>query len=98
MLGDWAAIVLAAGRGTRMRSRLPKMLHPVAGKPMVLHVLDAVRETGIARTVAIAGFEAERVAAAVQGRAEVAVQDPPLGTGHAVLQARAALEGDARQL
>jgi bifunctional UDP-N-acetylglucosamine pyrophosphorylase/glucosamine-1-phosphate N-acetyltransferase len=87
-----AAIILAAGKGTRMKSRLPKVLHPLAGRPMVLHVLDAARRAKFARAVVVIGPGMEAVAKAV-APAETAIQSEQLGTGHAVLQAKAALKG-----
>lgn len=87
-----AAVVLAAGMGTRMKSALPKVLHPVAGRPMVLHVLDRLAEAGVSRTVVVVPPGASAVGETVRP-AETAVQDPPLGTGHAVLAARDHLEG-----
>ena len=91
-----AAIVLAAGKGTRMKSDLHKVLHPVAGRPMLLHLLAAVGELAPARTVAVVGAGREQVERAVAPLgAEVAVQAEQLGTGHAVMQAREALAGFA---
>ena len=84
----WVAVVLAAGRGTRMRSRLPKVLHPVAGRTMVRHVCDAVRAAGCARIVVVTASEDDEVARAVRAsipEASIAVQGEPLGTGHAAL-------------
>lgn len=99
-LDGWLAIVLAAGRGTRMRSRLPKVLHPVAGRPMMLHVCDTVRAAGIERIVVVTadadGEVAEVVRSQVPG-ALVAPQGEPLGTGHAALAARVAA-GEAAHL
>lgn len=86
-----AAVVLAAGKGTRMKSALPKVLHPLAGRPMVHHVLGTARAAGAARCVVVLAKGMDAVAAAV-APAEVAIQDPPLGTGHAVLAARAQLQ------
>ena len=88
-----AAVILAAGRGTRMKSGLHKVLHPLAGRPMLLHLLASVEALGMSRTVVVAGALREQVAAAVGDRAMVVVQDPQLGTGHAVQQAEAALGG-----
>lgn len=79
-----AAIVLAAGLGTRMRSRIPKVLHPLAGRPMLHHVLDALAETGIARPVIVVGHGAEAVEQAVASRALTARQEPQRGTADAV--------------
>jgi bifunctional UDP-N-acetylglucosamine pyrophosphorylase/glucosamine-1-phosphate N-acetyltransferase len=81
------AIVLAAGQGKRMKSKLYKVLHPVCGKPMVGHVLDIVRDAACERTVVIVGHGAETMQAYVGERAECVLQAEQLGTGHAVRQA-----------
>src|SRR4051812_7740830 len=81
------AVVLAAGQGTRMRSRLPKVLHPLAGQPMVAHVLAAAAASGARDVVLVVGHGAEQVRAALGDRVRYAVQAEQLGTGHAVLQA-----------
>ena len=89
-----AAVILAAGKGTRMKSDLHKVLHPIAGRPMLLHLLDAVEALGPSRKVVVAGSLKEQVEAAVAPLgAEVVVQDPQHGTAHAVRQAEAALAG-----
>jgi bifunctional UDP-N-acetylglucosamine pyrophosphorylase/glucosamine-1-phosphate N-acetyltransferase len=89
-----AAIVLAAGKGTRMKSDLHKVLHPVAGRPMLLHLLDTVDRLQPATKVVVVGSRREQVEAALAGaEARAVTQEPQLGTAHAVLQARAALEG-----
>ncbi len=89
-----AAIILAAGQGTRMKSSLHKVLHPIAHKPMVLHLLDSLAALAPERSVIVVGKAREQVEAAVAGRnIAVAVQSPQLGTGHAVQQAEAALAG-----
>src|SRR6185436_17479219 len=87
-----AAIVLAAGKGTRMKSALPKVLHPLAGLPMVHHVLAAVGAAGADRRIVVLAPDMTEVAKAV-APVEVAIQDAPLGTGHAVLAARNLLKG-----
>ena len=79
-----AAIVLAAGQGTRMRSRLPKVLHPLAGRSLVDHVLDALGDAGIASIVVVTGHGADAVEAAVAPRAATARQEPQRGTADAV--------------
>ncbi len=89
-LDGWVAVVLAAGRGTRMRSSLPKVLHPVAGRPMVRLVVDTLREAGFRDTIVVTSAPDDPVAAALDGQARIAVQREPLGTGHAALAARAA--------
>lgn len=89
-----ALVVLAAGMGTRMNSDLPKVLHPLAGAPLLHHALTSGAALDPARTVVVAGHGADLVTRAAQDWNEaitVVVQDPPLGTGHAVDQARAAL-------
>ncbi|MBL0767404.1 bifunctional UDP-N-acetylglucosamine diphosphorylase/glucosamine-1-phosphate N-acetyltransferase GlmU [Sphingopyxis sp. DHUNG17] len=88
-----AAIILAAGKGTRMKSDLHKVLHPIAGRPMLMHLMDSVDALAPAKKVVIVGDRAEQLEAALAGSAELAVQEPQLGTGHAVQQAEAALAG-----
>ena len=88
-----AAIVLAAGKGTRMKSSLHKVLHPIAGRPMLEHLLASVDQLRPERTVIVAGHGREQIAAECGHRATIMVQEPQLGTGHAVQQAEAALEG-----
>jgi bifunctional UDP-N-acetylglucosamine pyrophosphorylase/glucosamine-1-phosphate N-acetyltransferase len=83
-LTDPAAIVLAAGQGTRMRSRVPKVLHPLAGRSLIDHVLDTLAEAGIARPVVVTGHGADAVEAAVAARAITARQEPQRGTADAV--------------
>jgi bifunctional UDP-N-acetylglucosamine pyrophosphorylase/glucosamine-1-phosphate N-acetyltransferase len=94
-----AAVILAAGMGKRMHSDLPKVLHAVGERPMVLHVIDAVSSIGASPIVVITGYQAERVEA-VCADADVlfARQEQQLGTGHAVMQAAAALSGHARTI
>jgi len=87
-----AVVVLGAGLGTRMKSALPKVLHPVAGRPMVAHVLAAAATLRPERTVVVAGPGMPELAAAV-APVPVAIQERPLGTAHAVLAAREALAG-----
>ena len=93
-----AAVILAAGQGTRMKSPTPKVLHTVGGRALVDHAIDAAQGAGCERIVVVIGKDAAAVRAHVAARlgAEaVAVQDPPLGTGHAVLAAKEALSGFA---
>ena len=90
-----AVVILAAGKGTRMKSSLHKVLHPVAGRPMVEHLLASVAKLAPGRQVVIVGSEREQVERQMADRAALAVQEPQLGTGHAVLQAREALAGFA---
>ncbi|MFA4938614.1 bifunctional UDP-N-acetylglucosamine diphosphorylase/glucosamine-1-phosphate N-acetyltransferase GlmU [Brevundimonas sp.] len=91
-----AAIILAAGQGTRMKSPLPKVLHPVAHRAMLDHAIDAAEGLGCERIVVVVGTHSPEVRAHVVkrlGEAAIAVQDPPLGTGHAVRAAEQALAG-----
>ena len=88
-----AVVILAAGSGTRMNSDRHKVLHPIAGRPMLLHLLAAVEALDPARVVVVVGARREQVAAAVAGRAQIAVQAEQRGTAHAVLAAREALAG-----
>ncbi len=89
----FAAIVLAAGQGTRMKSRLPKVMHRLANRPMILHVLAALEPLGPQRVVVVVAPGMEEVAKAVAPQALTAIQSPALGTGHAVASAREALKG-----
>jgi bifunctional UDP-N-acetylglucosamine pyrophosphorylase/glucosamine-1-phosphate N-acetyltransferase len=89
-----AAIILAAGKGTRMKSALHKVLHPLAGRPMLGHLTDAVEALGAERTVIVAGAGREQIEAfAAPLGLSVAIQAKQLGTAHAVLQAESALAG-----
>ena len=88
---DTVAIILAAGKGTRMKSALPKVLHKVGGKPMLEHVLNAATEAGADKKVVIIGHGAELVKEIFADQT-FAIQEPQLGTGHAVMQAETALQ------
>jgi bifunctional UDP-N-acetylglucosamine pyrophosphorylase/glucosamine-1-phosphate N-acetyltransferase len=91
---DFAVVILAAGQGTRMRSHTHKVLHPIASRPLLLHLLDRVDGIGAKRRVVVVGKGRDQVEVALNGRdVSVAHQAEQKGTGHAVLQARAALEG-----
>src|SRR5271166_5255626 len=79
----FAAIILAAGSGTRMKSAIPKVMHPLAGQPMITHLLAALRPLRPAATVIVIGPRMDEVARIVDP-AESVVQDPALGTGDAV--------------
>jgi bifunctional UDP-N-acetylglucosamine pyrophosphorylase/glucosamine-1-phosphate N-acetyltransferase len=97
-------VVMAAGKGTRMKSRLPKVLHRLAGKPLLSHVMSTVDALGARSVVVITGSGAQEVEAAVatwpgQGAAPIFVrQEPQLGTGHAVQQAAPKLPDDGTAL
>jgi bifunctional UDP-N-acetylglucosamine pyrophosphorylase / glucosamine-1-phosphate N-acetyltransferase len=90
-----AAVVLAAGMGTRMKSDLPKVLFPVLGRPMIEFVLGALDAAGITRTIVVVGYRADDVRQTLAGRSnlEFALQTERLGTGHAVKMAQPLLAG-----
>src|SRR5512137_87639 len=85
-------VILAAGQGTRMKSDKPKVLHQIAGKPMVQYALEAAAAIGSRRPIVVIGHGAEQVQAAIGDRADTVLQVPQLGTGHALLQARAKID------
>ncbi len=87
------ALVLAAGKGVRMKSDLPKVLHQLAGKPLVMHVLENLKAAGIADIIAVVGYRGEMVQETVDTFATIVWQKEQLGTGHAVMQAENALKG-----
>lgn len=89
------AVILAAGKGTRMKSRLPKVLHRVCGRPMLAHVFQACRDAGCDRLIAVVGYGADQVRAAFPNADDVTwvEQTEQLGTGHAVMVCADALEG-----
>jgi bifunctional UDP-N-acetylglucosamine pyrophosphorylase/glucosamine-1-phosphate N-acetyltransferase len=88
----FTAIILAAGSGTRMKSGMPKVMHPIAGRPMIAYPLEALRPLSPAATFVVIGPRMGSVAEFV-APAETVVQDPPLGTGDAVRTAMRALDG-----
>lgn len=92
-------VIMAAGKGTRMKSALPKVLHRLAGRSLLQHVLDTAARLGADRIVTITGHGAERVEASVDAQGLVFVrQEPQLGTGHAVLQAVPQLHAEGMTL
>src|SRR5512139_2191243 len=86
------AVLLAAGQGTRMKSDLPKVLHPLCGKPMLWHVLEALRSAATEKPVVIVGHGAEAVQNYLGDSADCVLQEPQLGTGHAAMQAEPLLK------
>jgi len=95
-MSERAAVILAAGQGTRMKSPIPKVLHKVGGRALIDHAIDAAEGAGCTRIVVVINNASPAVAAHVTARlgaGTTAVQDPPLGTGHAVLAAKAVLTG-----
>lgn len=94
-MSDVTAILLAAGHGTRMKSDLIKIMHPIAGKPMIGHAVDNVRRAGLDDIVVVVGYQQEKIRAYLGDQVTYAVQGEQLGTGHAVLEAEEQI--DARQ-
>lgn len=92
---DIATIILAAGKGTRMNSNLVKVLHPLAGKPILWYTLNQATQVGNQKPALIIGYQAEKVQEAFGDAPEYIYQTKQLGTGHAVLQARDHLQGKA---
>ncbi|MBI2867136.1 MAG: bifunctional UDP-N-acetylglucosamine diphosphorylase/glucosamine-1-phosphate N-acetyltransferase GlmU [Chloroflexi bacterium] len=88
----WAAVVLAAGKGLRMRSQTPKVLHQVCGQPMALYPVQAARDAGIRRVAAVVGHGTEAVRATLGSAVDYVEQRQQRGTGHALLQARRLLQ------
>ena len=93
-MSDLVTVILAAGKGTRMKSKLPKVLHKAGGKSMVQHVLDAARSAGAKRNIVVTGFGGEMVREALGNQAEFVEQKEQLGTGHAVQQTADLLAGE----
>lgn len=93
-----AVVILAAGQGTRMKSNLPKVLHSIVGRPMIQYVLDAVSGVCQSKPVLVVGCGAAAVRKALGERVTYVLQEQQLGTGHAVLQTRTALERHADTL
>lgn len=83
-----SAIIMAAGKGTRMQSDLPKVMHKVCQKTMVEHLIDSSKAAGAEKVVTIVGYGHEIIEKEFEGKTEFALQDPQLGTGHAVMQAK----------
>lgn len=87
------AVLLAAGQGTRMKSEMPKILHPIAGKPMLWYTLRAMEQASSEKPVVVIGHGAQEVSKYIGEAAHCVIQEPQLGTGHAVMQAEALLKG-----
>jgi bifunctional UDP-N-acetylglucosamine pyrophosphorylase/glucosamine-1-phosphate N-acetyltransferase len=88
-------VIMAAGRGTRMRSRVPKVLHPLCGRPLLLWPIEAAREAGAERIVVVLSSDSDEVQRVLPPDVEVAVQKKQAGTADAVLSAREQIEGSA---
>lgn len=87
------AVILAAGQGTRMKSKLYKVLHPILGRPMIQYVIESLAPSKIDKLVTIVGHGAEKVSQEVGSQSEFVIQEEQLGTAHAVMQAKASLAG-----
>ena len=87
------AVLLAAGQGTRMKSDFPKVLHPLCGRPMLWHVLEALKSVATEKPVVVVGHGAQEVKKYLADSAECVLQEPQLGTGHAAMQAESVLKG-----
>ena len=85
---NFKAIILAAGKGTRMKSKYPKVIHKVCGKEMVNHIIDVSKKSGVKDTVVILGHEADVVKEKLAEEIIIAMQTEQLGTGHAVKMAK----------
>ncbi len=90
---ETVAVILAAGKGTRMKSALPKVLHAVGGQSMLRHVMTAAEQAGAKRTIVVVGFGGDQVQTEIGAAAEYVLQAEQLGTGHAMMQAQPALAG-----
>ena len=89
---ELGVVILAAGQGTRMKSRLPKVLHPLGGRPLLCHVIDTALELAADKVAVIYGHGGEAVIAAIdEPRVSWFLQEEQLGTGHAVMQAKFSL-------
>lgn len=86
-------IILAAGSGTRMKSELPKVLHPICGRPMIAHALDLAAASGVRQPIVVIGDHAEEIKAVLPNEAKVVIQKSPLGTGDAVMAAKRIITG-----
>src|SRR5260221_13616870 len=87
------AVLLAAGQGTRMKSALPKVLHPLCGKPMLWHVLEALKSAATEKPVVVIGYGADEVQKYLGDSADCVLQEPQLAKGHAAMQAESLLKG-----
>lgn len=83
-MNDMVAIVLAAGEGTRMKSKTPKVLHKVCGKPMLYYILDAIRDAGIKKIIVVTGYKANMVKGSLDNGVQTIKQEKPIGTADAV--------------
>ncbi|MBI4301587.1 MAG: bifunctional UDP-N-acetylglucosamine diphosphorylase/glucosamine-1-phosphate N-acetyltransferase GlmU [Chloroflexi bacterium] len=97
-MDDWAAIILAAGKGRRMKSKTPKVLHTIAGREMLCYVSDAIKEVPLPRTWVVVGYNSAEIRQVLGNSVDYVEQTEALGTGHALLQARPLLESQVRHV
>ena len=95
---ETAGLLLAAGQGTRMKSKLPKVLHPILGRPMILYAIESLQQATGSKPVVVIGHGAELIRQSIGEQVEWVLQQPQLGTGHAVQQAQGLLQGRADQV
>ncbi|MBS3970354.1 MAG: bifunctional UDP-N-acetylglucosamine diphosphorylase/glucosamine-1-phosphate N-acetyltransferase GlmU [Clostridia bacterium] len=93
-----ASIVLAAGKGTRMKSKIPKVLHKVSGKSLIWHVCQAASYIGVEESIIVVGHQAEEVKRELGDKHKYALQEKQLGTGHAVMQAKSYLSKEVETI
>lgn len=91
---DFIAVIMAAGKGTRMKSALPKVMHCMAGKPLIDHILDKIKKLDIKQTFTIIGHGREIIEQHIKERSKVVIQEKQFGTGHALMQAVPLVEED----
>lgn len=87
-MSNFSSIILAAGHGTRMKSKLPKVLHQIGGKPMLTHIIEGLQELHSEKILVVVGYKADEVKNAIGNHVEYVMQEEQLGTGHAVLQTK----------
>lgn len=95
---ETAGLLLAAGQGTRMKSKLPKVLHPILGRPMILYAIESLQQATGSKPVVVIGHEAELIRQSIGEQVDWVLQEPQLGTGHAVQQAQGLLQGHVEQV
>src|SRR3990172_11328659 len=99
IIANTIAVILAGGKGKRMNSKLPKVLHKIAGRPLISHVLSTAKSLGIKRIIVVIGYKGELVKKALaKDKVEIVWQKKQLGTGHALMQTRAFLKSFSRRI
>ncbi|MEG0283336.1 MAG: bifunctional UDP-N-acetylglucosamine diphosphorylase/glucosamine-1-phosphate N-acetyltransferase GlmU [Erysipelotrichales bacterium] len=89
---DINAIILAAGKGTRMKSKYPKVIHKLLGKPMIMHVIDNLKEANVSNIISVVGYKADQVIDVIKEDSQYIFQNEQLGTGHAIMMSKELLE------